>query len=116
MVAKADILGAKERIERALREFVHDRREAGVLVYENEWGHLRAVVGSHAFDFRSQVESQELVWEWLRQQVPADDLRLLAGVRLVGAAEYDALTGNGGLTRRPTNTSSDDEGDGARNQ
>ena len=93
MVAKPDILRAKETIELELRRFVHDRGEAGVLVYENEWGHLEAIIGSHAFDFHSQVEAQDLLTDWLRKRVPDEYLRHLGSVRLVGPREYDALIG-----------------------
>ena len=50
MVAKQGLVKAKESIEKALDEFIHHRSVDRFLVFENEWGHLEAVLGVHAFE------------------------------------------------------------------
>ena len=90
MVAKSDILTAKQEIEKALREFTHNRTCDRVDVHESEWGHLRALVGSDAFKGMNVIERQEHIWDWLREHVEAENLVFLYGVHPMDHAEYDA--------------------------
>lgn len=90
MVAKSDILTAAQEIEKSLLEFVQNRSSDTVHVFESEWGHIRALVGSDAFKDVGAIERQELVWDWLRQHVAAEHLVFLYGVHPMDFEEYKA--------------------------
>ena len=89
MVAKNDLLTAKRAIEGALQKFVHHGAAAKVHVFETEWGHLRALVGSDGFKGVSLGERQKMIWEYLREHVPSECLVNLYGVHPMDLDEYD---------------------------
>ena len=91
MVAKSDILTAKARIEEALHRLVQLRTCDKFHVFESDWGHLRALIGSDAFKGKNAVERQEIVWDWLREQVDPENLVFLYGVHPMDRAEYDSM-------------------------
>ncbi len=91
MVAKPHPLEKSARaIEAALRGFTHFRGSDGLLIRENEWGHLEVVLGCHAFKDMTDVERQDAVWGFLRATVDPDDLAQLSRVHAVDREEYDA--------------------------
>ncbi len=91
MVAKPHPLEKSARaIEAALRKFTCFRGSDGLLIRENEWGHLEVVLGCHAFRDMSIVERQDAVWEFLRENVDSDDLAHLSRVQTLDLEEYDA--------------------------
>lgn len=89
MVAKSDILTAARAIEEALEKLTLHKASAKVHVFETEWGHLRALVGSGGFDDVPLGERQRIVWEFLREHVPAESLVHLIAVHPMGLDEYD---------------------------
>jgi acid stress-induced BolA-like protein IbaG/YrbA len=90
MVAKNLTVKSAEGVDRALQEFVHGQSGAKVLVYADDWGNLHAVVASGQFFGRSQTQRQELVWTFLRKQVPPEELVHLYRVNALTPDEYDA--------------------------
>ena len=90
MVQKSDILTAKQAIEGALWKFVNQSASAKVHVFETEWGHLRALVGSGAFKAMRIVDRLDLIWKYLREHVNQEDLVHLSRVDPMDLAEYDA--------------------------
>ncbi len=92
MVAKSDLLKAAQAIERALEEFVHNNAAAKVFVFETEWGHLCALVGSGGFQGKNVVERLDTVWDYLRQHVSHEDLKHLSRVEPMDLDEYDVRT------------------------
>ena len=89
MVAKGDILTAAQKIEEALAQLTFEKASAKAFVFETEWGHLRALVGSDGFKHMPLGERQEIVWEFLRQCVPQDYLIHLVAVHPMDLDEYD---------------------------
>ena len=103
MAEELAVLTAANRIDQALQRFVHNRAEAKVVVVKvNEWGHLHAAVATHGFEGVPQRERQELVWDYLRNNVQAEDLAHLYRVEAMSANEYDARVSTavfeGGIT------------------
>lgn len=90
MVAKQGVMRAQGAIEKALKEFIHNRTSDKVYVYENQWGHLEAFLGCAAFEGMSVTERQDSVWEFLREKVDAEDLVHLSSVHTMDHHEYDA--------------------------
>ena len=89
MVAKSDILTAANQIERALAGFTLNEATVKAHVFETEWGHLKALIGSEGFNDVSLGERQQIVWDFLRESVPAESLAHLIAVYPMGLAEYD---------------------------
>ncbi|UCC31940.1 MAG: hypothetical protein JSU86_06610 [Phycisphaerales bacterium] len=92
MVAKSDLVAAAHAIDDALQMFVHHGAAAKVFVFETEWGHLRALVGSDEFKGVSLGDRQEMIWEHLRKHVRREYLVHLYGVHPMDLEEYDAHT------------------------
>ncbi len=89
MVARPHPLEESARaIEAALRKFTRSRGYDGLLVRENEWGHLEVVLGCHAFKDMSDVERQDAVWAFLRENVDPDHLAHLSRVHALDVDEY----------------------------
>lgn len=105
MVAKTDLMTAAERIDQALQEFVCKRGEAKVLVgvNVNQWGHLHAVVASHGFEDIPKDDLQRQIWDYLRENVPAESLSFLYRIDAMTSSEYTARcsrsTFDGGSTK-----------------
>ncbi len=88
MVAKDDVEVAQGAIEDALRELVCHSPSDVVSVFESQWGHLRAIVGSDIFQSKGLGERQEMVWDFLRGKVDPSHLVHLYGVHVMDIAEY----------------------------
>jgi hypothetical protein len=106
MVAKRDILTAAQRIKEALEGLVQNGASTKVFVFETEWGHLRALVGSDGFRGMSLGRRRDVVWNHLRAHVPPDLLANLVAVHPFDLGEYDAnvsqagfLSGQSGLLK-----------------
>ena len=91
MVAKSDILEAKQEIEDKLKERF-DKACEKVFVFETDWGHLRALIGSDAFRDAPLGERQEIVWQFLRDSVPNEHWTHLIAVHPMDIDEYDRNT------------------------
>jgi stress-induced morphogen len=90
VVARNDRLKeAADAIDEALREFVQDRACDAVCVFDTEYGHLRALIGSDAFKDMSLGQRQQLIWDYLREHVKPEHLAFLIGVHPMDHAEYD---------------------------
>ncbi len=88
MVAKNNIVTAIREIDEALNGFVKNRACDKVYVFESEWGHVRALIGSDAFKDMNVIDRQELVWDYLRDKVSPEHLALLYGVNAMDIEEY----------------------------
>ena len=89
MVANNDLRRAATEIDRALLEKFSGTTEK-VFVFDTEWGHLRALVGSDCFTGMGLSDRQSFVWDYLKSKVPAEHLRFLYGVHPMDLAEYNA--------------------------
>ena len=89
MVAKQGLVKAKESIEKALDEFIHHRSVDRFDVFENEWGHLEAVLGVHTFKDMNLAQRQDTVWKFLRKSVDPEDLVHLSCVHTLDRDEFD---------------------------
>lgn len=69
MVAKTSIVDAAEAIHEAFRRFVKQKETDYIQVFESSPGFLRAVIGSDRFKGIGLAERQEIVWEYLNQNV-----------------------------------------------
>ena len=92
MVAKNDLVDAKQAIGFALRKFVGNGARARVRVVETPWGHLQAIVGSDMFCGLSVGERQAKVWEFLRLNVEEPHRVFLYGVNAMDDLEFDDWT------------------------
>ena len=92
MVAKNDLVIAAREIDEALQKFVRHGATTKVYVFDTEWGHLRALVGSDGFKGMSDGERQELIWKHLKANVLPEYLAYLYVVRPMDLEEYDAET------------------------
>lgn len=92
MVAKNDILIAKENIEKVLWDFVEHKSSAKIYIFYTDWGHLCALIGSHGFQGMNITDRLDEVWDYLRQHVSQDDLKHLHQVDPMDRDEYDART------------------------
>ena len=88
MVAKSDILTAKKEIENALNALTLQKASAKVFVFETEWGHLRALIGSGGFNDVSLGKRQKIVWDFLREQVSPECLVHLIAVHPMDLDEW----------------------------
>jgi stress-induced morphogen len=88
VVAKSDILTAKKAIENALNALTLQNVSAKVFVFETEWGHLRALIGSGGFTDVSLGERQKIVWDFLREKVPPECLMHLIAVHPMDLDEW----------------------------
>ena len=113
MVAKGDVLTAVRLIAESLEEFVQHGASTKVHVFETEWGHLRALVGSDGFQGMSLGKRQEVVWEYLREHVPAEYLSHLVAVHPMDIEEYNANVMQAGFAsgRLEMFTSGSEEGE-----
>lgn len=91
MVAKNDLVIAKDAIEEALKRYVGNGGPPRVLVVETKWGHLHAMVGSDRFKDMGLGGRLETVWEYLRQHVDRKLLAMLYGITAVDDENYDQL-------------------------
>lgn len=112
MVARQNQLEkAAHAVEHALWELVQNRTSDQVHVFDTEWGHLWALVGSDTFKGMNVVERQDLVWEHLRQRVNQEDLAHLTRVDPMDHDEYKArcfeVTGDRAPSGRPSEESDD---------
>ena len=89
MVAKSDILTAANQIEQALGTLTPNAAPTKAHVFETDWGHLKAIIGSEGFKDVSLGARQQIVWDFLREKVPKDALAHLIAVYPMGLAEYD---------------------------
>lgn len=92
MVAKSDLLTARQKISEYLKERFEKQSFEKVYVYETEHGHIRALIGNEEFRDLNPVERQELVWDLLRKNVEAEYLVFLYGVHPMDIDEYDRCT------------------------
>ncbi len=93
MVARQDRLEqAAHAIENALWDLVLNRASDKVYVFDTEWGHLWALIGSDAFKGKGIGERQDLVWKHLRDHpnVCQQDLGYLTRVNPMDHEEYKA--------------------------
>lgn len=91
MVAKNDIIAAREEIESALKQFVANGGSPRVLVGETKWGHLWALVGSDRFKDMSLGARQQVVWDYLQKHVDQSWLFHLETVTPVDGQNYDEI-------------------------
>lgn len=89
MVAKGDILTSAREIENALQRFIVQSSTSKVHVFETEWGHLRALIGSGGFKDMPLGERQRIVWDFLRERVLEEYLIHLVAVHPMDLDEYD---------------------------
>ena len=89
MVAKGNIVAAKQEIEKALDDFVASGAVTKVYVFETEAQHLRAVIGSDGFSGVGVSERQKIVWSYLQEHVKRDLLTFLVAVHPMNIDEYD---------------------------
>ena len=89
MVAKSDILTSARKIENALQRFIVQSSTSKVHVFETEWGHLRALIGSDGFTGVALAKRQEIVWDFLHDQVEPVYLNHLMAVHPMALDEYD---------------------------
>jgi stress-induced morphogen len=90
VVARNDRLKeAADAIDKALWDLVQNRASDAVCVFDTEYGHLRALIGSDAFKGMSLGERQQRVWDHLREHVKPEHLAFLIGVHPMDHEEYD---------------------------
>lgn len=89
MVAKGDILTAKQEIEVALGRFVGGGAATKVFVFETQWQHLRALIGSDGFRTIEMAKRQKMVWEYLEEHASKEALQFLVAVHPMDLDEYD---------------------------
>ncbi len=89
MVANKDLAQAADVIDKKLQERFSGASEK-VFVFDTEWGHLRALIGSDKFKGMGLGDRQNVVWDYLKESVPAEHLRFLYGIHPMDLAEYDA--------------------------
>ena len=89
MAEEPAVLAAKTRLERILNDFVHNRAEAKVSVFINEFGHLHAVIASHAFEGMPYQQRQDVVRKHLQMNAAPEDLAHLYRVYVLSASEFD---------------------------
>lgn len=90
MVRKGLHLTAAQRIQEALEGLVLNGANTRAFVFETEWGHLRALVGSDGFHGMSLGKRQDVVWNHLRACMPLDELARLVAVHPFEIEEYEA--------------------------
>lgn len=95
MVAYTDLKKAADELQAAIRRFVHDDEQDKVHVVESTPGHLRVIVGSRKFERVGVVERQNMIWEFLDEEVKgkriqAESLRLCWGVHALDPEQYYA--------------------------
>ncbi len=89
MVVKSNILTAKREIEAALDGFVAGGAVTKVFVYETEWQHLRALIGSDGFRDIGLSARQKMIWSYLQEHVTKESLLFLMAVHPMELDEYD---------------------------
>jgi len=89
VVAKSNILTAAREIESALRTFALDSKASKALVFETNWGHLKALVGCDGFLGVSLGKRQELIWDYLRDRVAQEFLAHLIAVHPMDLDEFE---------------------------
>jgi hypothetical protein len=91
MVARrTDLEEAAHSIEHALWQIVNNRACDKVLIRDNDWGQLWAVVGSDAFKGKNIALRQDHVWDYLRKHVSPEQLVHLTRVYEFDHDEFDA--------------------------
>lgn len=95
MVARTALKKAAEELRAAICRFVEPDEQDQVQVVESSPGHLRVIVGSRKFTDVGIVERQNVVWEFLDNQVKAkqlqeEHLRLCWGVHPLDPEQYYA--------------------------
>lgn len=89
MVAKSNILIAAREIETALGRFELGSGPTKVCVFETDWGHLRALVGSDGFTGINPGERQRRVLDYLKDNVRHEYVGFLIAVHPVDLDEFD---------------------------
>lgn len=92
MALEAGLVAASKISKDALQAFVRPGESENVAVFESSSGHLRAVVGSDRFKGKGLAERQDLVWEFLRNNVADQYLRMCFGVQAMDSAEFEAAS------------------------
>jgi len=90
MVAKKSLKAARDELEARLTDFVGSGAAAPrPVVWENEWGHLEAIVPHDGFKGVSIVDRQDRVWDFLRKYSDPETLIYLSRVHTLDLDEFD---------------------------
>ncbi|MFQ5492081.1 MAG: hypothetical protein ACE5GE_15295 [Phycisphaerae bacterium] len=90
MVKKTDLVRAARAIRVSLDGFVGKGEVGQIRIFESSPGHIRVIVGSNRFKNKGIAERQDLIWDYLRSNVPDKHLALCLGVHPLDNAEYEA--------------------------
>lgn len=91
MGERADVIEAATAIRRAIEAFVKSEEVRNIQVFESSPGHLRVILGSDYFKGKGPADCQNIIWDYLKKEVPPDQLVYCFGVHPMDVKEYEEV-------------------------